>query len=145
MGKQIIKMIFLMIVVFGICAGIYIPISRNNDKKQEIKKVEELFASLQSKEAQIAKFYTYGDTLNVSGSLENVSKENLENVKLVVTDGENEMTYDLETKLDNKLLMFETPQINKAIELDKLKVGEYYVLLRVKRSEEHTSELQSQR
>lgn len=37
MGKQIIKTIFLMIVVFGIFAGIYIPISRDNNKKQEIK------------------------------------------------------------------------------------------------------------
>lgn len=132
MGKQIIKTIFLMIVVFGIFAGIYIPISRDNNKKQEIKKVEELFTSLQSKEAQISKFYTYGDTLNVAGSLENVNKENLENVKLVVTDGANETTYDLETKLENKLLIFETPEINKAIELDKLQAGDYYVLLRVK-------------
>lgn len=132
MGKQIVKIIFLMIVIFGICVGIYIPISRDNDRKQEIKKVEDLFATLQSKEAQISKFYTYGDTLNVAGSLENVNKENLENVKLVVTDGENEMTYDLETKLDNKLLIFETPEINRAIELDKLQAGDYFVLLRVK-------------
>lgn len=132
MGKQIFKLIFLLIVVFGIGSGIYINVSRDAQKKQEIKQVEDIFNSLQNKEAEIAKFYTYGDSLNVSGSLDNVSKENLENARLVVTDGKNERTYDLETKLEDKLLIFETPQINKAVELDKLEVGNYYVLLRVK-------------
>lgn len=132
MGKQIFKIIFLMIIVFGVVSGIYVEVSRNNEKKQELKQVEDLFLSLQHKEAKIAKFYTYGDSLNVEGSLDGISKENLENVKLVVTDGKNEFAYDVETKLDNKLLMFETAQINKAIELDKLNAGNYYVFLRVK-------------
>ena len=132
MGKQIIKMIFLIMVIFGICSGIYIAVSRNNNKKMEIKKVEDLFNSLQNREAQISKFYTYGDTLNISGSLENISKENLENAKIILTDGINEFTYDLEVKIENKLLIFETATINKGIELDKLDLGQYYVLLRVK-------------
>ena len=84
--------------------------------------MEELFASLQNREAEIAKFYTYGDSLGLSGSLDNISKENLENARLVVTDGKNERTYDLTTNLEGKLLMFETTQINKGAELDKLEV-----------------------
>ena len=117
MGKQIFKMIFLLIVVFGICSGVYITVSRDVQEKQEIEQVEELFASLQNREAEIAKFYTYGDSLGLSGSL-----ENLENARLVVTDGKNERTYDLTTNLEGKLLMFETTQINKGAELDKLEV-----------------------
>ena len=122
MGKQIFKMIFLLIVVFGICSGVYITVSRDVQEKQEIEQVEELFASLHNREAEIAKFYTYGDSLGLSGSLDNISKENLENARLVVTDGKNERTYDLTTNLEGKLLMFETTQINKGAELDKLEV-----------------------
>lgn len=122
MGKQIFKMIFLLIVVFGISSGVYITVSRDVQEKQEVEQVEELFASLQNKEAEIAKFYTYGDSLGLSGSLDNISKENLENAKLVVTDGKNERTYDLTTTLEGKLLMFETSQINKGAELDRLEV-----------------------
>lgn len=132
MGKQIIKMIFLIMVIFGIGSGIYIAASRSTNKKMEIQKVEDLFNSLQNREVQVSKFYTYGDTLNVSGSLENISKENLENAKIILTDGVNEFTYDLETKIEDKLLIFETGTINKCIELDKLDLGQYYVLLRVK-------------
>lgn len=132
MGKQIFKFIFLLIVVFGIGSGIYITVSRDVQAKQEIRQVEDIFNSLQNKEAEIAKFYTYGDSFNVSGSLDNVSKENFENARLIVTDGQVEHTYDLSTTLDGKLLMFETAKINKGIELDKLEVGNYYVLLRVK-------------
>lgn len=122
MGKQIFKMIFLLIVVFGISSGVYITVSRDVQEKQEVEQVEELFASLQNKEAEIVKFYTYGDSLGLSGSLDNISKENLENAKLVVTDGKNERTYDLTTTLEGKLLMFETSQINKGAELDRLEV-----------------------
>ena len=132
MGKQIFKFIFLLIVVFGIGSGIYITVSRDVQEKQEIKQVEDIFNSLQNREAEIAKFYTYGDSFNVSGSLNNISKENFENARLIVTNGQNEHTYDLSTSLEDKLLIFETPQINKSVELDKLEVGEYYVLLRVK-------------
>lgn len=132
MGKQIIKMIFLIMVIFGICSGIYIAASRSSNKKMEIQKVEDLFSSLQNREVQVSNFYTYGDTLNISGSLENISKENLENAKIILTDGVNEFTYDLETKIEDKLLIFETETINKGIELDKLELGQYYVLLRVK-------------
>lgn len=132
MGKQIVKIIFLIIIIFGIGSGIYIAVSRSNNEKNEIEKVENFFTSLQNKEAQIAKFYTYGDSFSVSGSLENISKENFENVKLILTDGENEKTYDLESKIENKLLIFDPHKINDSVELDKLDIGNYYVLLRVK-------------
>lgn len=120
MVKQIVKSIFVLIVIFGIGSGIYIAVSRDREEKQEIKQVEDVFTSLQNREASVAKFYTYGDSFNIAGSLENISKENLENAKLIVTDGENEHTYDLETVLEDKLLIFNTTQINKAVEIDKL-------------------------
>jgi len=132
MGKQIFKIIFLIIIIFGIGSGVYIATSRDKAEKLEIQHIEELFTSLQNKEVQVAKFYTYGDSLNVEGSLDNINKENLENVKLVVTDGENESTYDVDYTLENKLLIFKTKEINKGIELDKLGSGNYFVFLRIK-------------
>ena len=72
MGKKIFKLIFLFIVILGLGSGVYITISRDVQEKQEIQHVEELFASLQNKEADVAKFYTYGDSLGVAGSLDNI-------------------------------------------------------------------------
>lgn len=132
MGKKFFKMIFLLIIIFGVVSGIYIAISRDIEEKLSKKQVEDLFTNLQNREATIYKFYTYGTSLNLEGSVDGVNKENLENVKLVVTDGENEFSYDVETAIENKLLIFKTPEINNAINLDKLDSGNYYIFLRVK-------------
>lgn len=132
MGKKIVKILFFILIIFGIASGIYISINKNNVKKQDIQKVDNVFGNLQSKSATVTKFFTYGDTLNVTGSLSNISKDNFENAKIVLTDGENEIVCNLETNIEEKNLNFTTSEINNAIELDKLSIGNYYVLLRVK-------------
>lgn len=132
MGKKIVKILFLILVIFGLFSGIYISMNKNNTKKYDNLKIDNVFGNLQSKTVTVTSFYTYGDSLNVAGSLSNVTKDNFENAKLILTDGENEITCNIETEIEEKKLKFTTSQINKAIELDRLSEGNYYVLLRLK-------------
>lgn len=132
MGKKIAKILFLIVVVFGIASGVYISADKNNYKKKDLIKIQNVFGNVQAKSATVTNFFTYGDTLNVSGILNNIAKDNFENAKLILTDGENEITCNIETIIEDQNLNFTTSEINKAIELDNLTVGNYYVLLRVK-------------
>lgn len=132
MAKKIFQVIILCIIFFGIACGVYVFMGKNNEKKHEEEKIASVFENMQNTKATATKVYTYGDTLSVSGTLNNISKDNFESAKLVITDGENETICSLETSIEDNVLTFSTEQINNAIELDELDEGQYYVLLRVK-------------
>ena len=132
MGKKIIKLLFLMFIAFGLISGVYIAINKNNTGKQDRIKIDNVFGNLQTKTATVTNFFTYGDTLNITGKLGNIAKDNFENAKLIFTDGEKEISCNIDIKIEDKVLNFTTSKINKAIELDNLTEGNYYVLLRVK-------------
>ena len=132
MGKKIVKLIFLIIIFIGIGSGIFIKVKRENIKKEDKRKIESIFTSVQTKTATLTNFYTYGDTLNIEGKLTNVSKDNFEGAKIIFTNGIEEKSVSLETNIEEKILYFSTAQINEAIELDKLDLGNYYVVFRVK-------------
>lgn len=132
MGKKLVKLIFLILVFVGVGSGIFITIKRANGKREAQKKVDSIFASVQTKTAIVTNFYTYGDTLNIEGKLSNIAKDNFEGAKIVLTDGIEEKSISLETSIKEKNLIFSTSQINEAIELDKLALGNYYILLRLK-------------
>lgn len=132
MGKKLVKLIFLILVFVGVGSGIFITIKRANGKREAQKKVDSIFASVQTKTAIVTNFYTYGDTLNIEGKLSNIAKDNFEGAKIVLTDGIQEKSISLETSIKEKNLIFFTSQINEAIELDKLALGNYYILLRLK-------------
>ena len=132
MGKKIIKLIFLILVFIGIGSGIFITVRKANSKREDQKKVDSIFASVQNKTATVTNFYTYGDTLNIEGKFLNVSKDNFEGAKIIITDGIEEKSVSLETSIEDNNLVFKTSQINDAIELDKLEFGNYYLLFRLK-------------
>ena len=132
MGKKIVKLIFLILIFIGIGSGVFIKLKRENIKKEDKRKIESIFASVQTKTVTLTNFYTYGDSLNVEGKLTNVSKDNFEGAKIIFTNGIEEKSVSLETNIEEKTLYFSTAQINEAIELDKLDYGNYYILFRVK-------------
>lgn len=132
MGKKIVKLIFLIIIFIGIGSGVFITVKRENSKKEDKRKIDDIFASVQTKTATVTNFYTYGDTLNIEGKLSNISKDNFEGAKIIFTNGTDEKSVSLETNIEEKTLYFSTAQINEAIELDKLELGNYYILFRVK-------------
>lgn len=132
MGKRIVRFIFLILVFIGIGSGIFITTKRESDKKEAEQKIDNVFESVQTKTAILTNFYTYGDTLNIEGKLSNISKDNFEGAKVIITDGTNEKSASLEASIENKELVFSTSQINDGIELDDLELGNYYILLRLK-------------
>ena len=132
MGKKIVKLIFLILIFIGIGSGVFITLKREGTKREDKKKIDDIFSSVQTKTATITNFYTYGDTLKIEGKLSNISKDNFEGAKLIFTNGVDEKTVSLETHIEEKNLIFKTSQINEAIELDKLDFGNYYILFRVK-------------
>lgn len=132
MGKKIVKLVFLILVFIGIGSGIFITIKRANADKVDKKKIDEIFASVQSKGITVTNFYTYGDTLNIEGEILNIAKDNFEGAKIIVTDGREEKSVSLDTSVENNKLTFKTSQINDAIELDNLDLGTYYILFRLK-------------
>ena len=102
-----------------------------NQEKNTYKKV---FENVSVKKAKITKYFIYGTMLNIEGTIEDISKENLENVKLIITDGKDfeqieKMDYEFK---ENKFYFKNTTTINNAINLDKLPVNDYYLLIRLK-------------
>ena len=134
MLKKVLKFIVLILIMVGFFYGIMFTIEKSNPKKQ-LKKVEEkVFSKLQLQMAEADNVYTYGKTININGTIQNISKDNLESAKLYITDGmEFEKTYTLGYEFnENKLIFYSDENMNKGIILDDLASGEYYLFLRLK-------------
>lgn len=134
--KRIIKIIFVIIIIVGIYYGIKISITNSNPVKSKEKILSAAFKEIQTIEVDALNVYTYGKSINVSGIMTNLYKENFENAKLIIRDGyEYEKSYNLNYSLDkkNKTLTFSTDNnMNRGVIIDDMPVGEYYFLIRIK-------------
>ena len=130
--KKILRIIALIPILIGIILGITIAINNGKMPENERKILKNVFGIVQKQEAKISDLYIYGNSLNVSGNLSNISKDNLEGAKIILTNGFEEKLYDLDTSIKDKILYFKTSQINNSILLNKLEDENYYLLLRLK-------------
>lgn len=134
--KKIIRFIFIILIVVGIYYGIKISIVNSNPEKSRDKILSQVFENIQTIEVELDKVYTYGKGINISGKITNLSEDNFENVKLIISDGyEYEKSYNLNYSLDkkNKTLIFSTDNnMNRGIIIDELIEGEYFFLVRLK-------------
>ena len=130
--KKILRIIALIPILIGIILGIIIAINNGKMPENERKILKNVFGIIQKQEAKISDLYIYGNSLNLSGNIANISKDNLEGAKIVLTNGFEEKTYDLDTSIKDKILYFKTSQINNSILLNKLEDENYYLLLRLK-------------
>lgn len=134
MMKKIFGFVVLAMAITGIVFGIWFTIKKSipNISQKEVE--EKIFSMIQTKTAEATNFYTYGRAFNLKGKITNVTKDNFENVKLVITDGkqyEKECILNYEFE-DTTLNFVSTNEMNAGIILDELDPGEYYVLLRLK-------------
>ena len=134
--KKIFSLIFILLIIAGIILGIKVCIRENNVNIKRSEILKDAFADISDVELEINKLYTYGKGINLSGVAENINKDNFENVKLVVRDGNDyDKSYNLDYELDkeNKKLYFSTNNnMNTGIVIDELQDGEYFLFIRIK-------------
>lgn len=133
MIKSFLKGLVIILMLIGIGYGISITVKREVPAKN-LKTAEiNICNKIQTKTAELTNFYTYGRAFNITGKISNISKDNLENVKLVITDGlDYEQTYTLNYDFEDTYLFFSSDkEINAGIVLDELEDGEYFILLRL--------------
>ncbi len=135
MIKKLFKIVIIVLMLFGIVEGTIITVKKLFPNIN-LKRAEENVANMmQNNKAELLEFYTYGRSFNIKGQIPRVSKDNIESVKLYLTNGlDYERVYNIEYSINENNLVFETSEeINNGIVLDKLEVGkEYYLLLRLK-------------
>ena len=135
MIRKLFRLIIIVLMIIGIILGISIAI-KNSFPNISLKKAEKnVVNKIQSTNAEIIEIYTYGRALNLKGRIPKVLKDNVESVKILLTDGlDYEKTYNLKYSIEENYLVFDTTEeINTGINLDKLEIGsQYYILLRLK-------------
>ena len=133
--KNKIKILILIPIIIGIIIGIYYALTNFYSDKLNLKKINEnVFSILQNKRAELTEFYIYGTNLNVTGKIDGINKDNVETVKLLLTDGlgdEKLYTIDYEF-VDGVFIFTSSNEMNYAINLDELQPKKYYLLLRLK-------------
>ena len=134
MFKKLLTFGMLIVVVIGTGIGIYFAVFCKDESYSEKSKTQEIFGLVQTKQVQITEFFTYGKAFNLSGTIDNVSKDNFESVKLYLTDANGfEKTYKLNGKFEEgKLIVTTTDEINSGLILDDLEPGNYVLLVRLK-------------
>lgn len=133
MLKNLFKIVVLILLIIGIICGIGITIKKR--VPQNVKKGVEpkIFEMIQTKTAEATQIYTYGRSFNVNGKISNISKDNFESAKLVITDGlDYEQNYNLDYEFEENNLKFSSKLINAEVVIDELENSEYYILLRLK-------------
>lgn len=133
MIKKIFKIIIILGIIVGICYGISITGKKN--KSFNTTQVENsLFEMMQTRPAELVNFYTYGKSFGFTGKLTNISKDNFENIKLYITDG-NDFTIsdNMDVEFSENDLIFSVKEINNTLLLDKIDSSlNYYILVRLK-------------
>lgn len=134
MLKKLFRFSVIVLMFVGIFFGLNVAVRRlfPNIEKKEAE--ANIFNKIQSTSIGLTNFYTYGRAFNVSGKISNISKDNFESVRLVITDGlEFEESYNLNYEFsENNLVFSSSEKINSGIILDKLENSKYYILLRLK-------------
>lgn len=134
MVKKIFSIVMIILMLIGIYFGISITIKKEIPEIENKEKKNNIFSMVQQKSIQATKFYVYGRAFNIEGKIDNISKDNLEGVKLVITNGlDYEKAYNLDYEfIENELVFSVKTDMNTGIILDKLEDSDYYILLRLK-------------
>ena len=122
MVKKIFSIVIIILMLIGIYFGISITIKKEIPEIENKEKKNNIFSMVQQKSIQATKFYVYGRAFNVEGKIDNISKDNLEGVKLVITNGlDYEKAYNLDYEfIENELVFSVKTDMNTGIILDKL-------------------------
>ena len=85
MLKNIFRIVIIILMLVGIILGVGISIKRHSLGIGNNSIEKNIYQRVQSKPAEIVNYYTYGKAFNIKGKLTNVSKDNFESIKLIIT------------------------------------------------------------
>ena len=127
-------LIIFMAIVVGSFIGAQIAIKKDKHLLSDSQIHEKIYEKVQERTAVLTNFYTYGKAININGQISNVSKDNFENVKVLLTNGNGiEREIVINYAIKDKILYFSTDNnLNRGIVLDDLPNGSYYLILRLK-------------
>lgn len=134
MIKRLMKLIIILGFFVGVCFGFSLKF-RGDDLEAKQREIDEkIFGKFQTRTAKITEFYTYGKSLNIRGKISNISKDNFESIRLVISNGKAyQKMYKMNTEFkDEELYFYSEQEINNTIIIDELENEEYYIFLRVK-------------
>lgn len=104
-----------------------------NSKSKTDGSIENIFSKVQSKQAEVTEFFTYGTSLNITCKISGISEDNYESARIIISDGlEFEKEYKLTTSFEENTLLLTSSYINDGIKLEELNPGKYYMMLRLK-------------
>lgn len=126
---RVLSIIIVILMCVGVAFGISIAVKENSNAQDEA-----IFAKVQSKEAEVTEFFTYGTSLNFTCKISGVSKDNYESARLILIDNSNnEKEYKVTTSFEeNNIVITTSNYINDAINLEKLDIGKYNFMIRLK-------------
>ena len=116
------KFVWLIFLIVFIGVGYLIINNKKNIDEyiNELDYIEDIYG-------EITNNYIYGTHFNIEGNIELSSN----NISLVLKNGDDEEKLDIITSIDDNIINFKTSdKINSGINLDKLKQGNWYLLLK---------------
>ena len=69
MVKKFLKLIVLILITIGVICGIFVSLNKKGPAKQKKELELKFFDLVQSREADVTTFYTYGRAFNLSGKI----------------------------------------------------------------------------
>ncbi len=135
MLKKIGYVIILICFLVGLFFGIKIAFTKNDFSFSASNvRIDKIFQTVESRNVIVTKLYTYGRSLGFEGKLSNIEKDNFENARLIVVDGNGfEQSAKLNGYFENGYLILKSnDKINNTILIDKLENNDYYVYIRLK-------------
>lgn len=97
---------------------------------------EDVLSIVNEKRGYISNYYVYGIHFNISGSIELKNLDVDDKINLVLKSSSDEIIVDAEIKKEDDNVEFDiSDKINNGFNLNKLKKGKYYLLLKVTNKE----------
>jgi len=126
---RFLSVIIIILMIFGVFFAIKGSIKAKKNS-QDIA----IFEKVQTREAEITEFFTYGTSLNFNCKILGINKDNYESAKFILTDGKNyEKEYNVSANFkSNNEININFNYINDAINLEDIDAGNYFLMLRLK-------------
>ena len=139
-----LKRIIMFIVIIVIIISIYHISSNESEKNASVyafSSIDKIVNEIETDAyANVNQYIVYGTHFNLEGDMEIYTDNSITSVEVVAkTASEEELTIDTEYTYEDNQLSFSTlKEINTGLDLENLEVKDYYILLKIKFSDNTT-------